>query len=73
MNPETTIAFLPLLAEITRMWYAAPLIVGVSLSYAATRHEEPSDIVRHAIRFGGWVVVFMVVVIGVLQLMAWGQ
>ena len=51
-----------------RMWYAVPLVVVVSLVYAATRHERPRPILEHAIRFGTWVVGFMVVVFVVL----WG-
>ena len=60
------------LAEI-RMWYAAPLIVCVSLVYSATRHEDTREITAHALRFGGWVVVFMAVVVVILQLFAWMQ
>ncbi|TWT37020.1 hypothetical protein KOR34_19670 [Posidoniimonas corsicana] len=61
-----------LLAE-TRLWYAAPLIVSVSLVFSGTRHEDPKDILTHALRFGGWVLVFMAVVTAVLQFMAWLQ
>lgn len=60
-----------LLAEINRLWYAAPLIIAISLVYAGTRHEAPAEILGHAVRFGGWVVVFMVVVMTALQIMAW--
>ncbi|TWT78240.1 hypothetical protein Pla123a_10310 [Posidoniimonas polymericola] len=62
----------PLLAE-TRLWYAAPLIVSVSLVFSATRHERPDEILTHALRFGGWVLVFMAVVTFVMQFMAWLQ
>ncbi len=58
----------PMLAVIN-LWYAVPLIVSVSLVCAATRHEEISAILDHAIRFGVWIVVFMAVVMGVLTLM----
>lgn len=58
----------PLLAVVS-MWYAAPLIVSVSLVCAATHHEEFRPIVNHAVRFAGWIVVFMVVVMAVLWLM----
>ena len=49
-----------------QLWYALPLLVTVSLVYAATRHEEMKPILEHAIRFGMWVVVFMLVVLGVV-------
>lgn len=49
-----------------QLWYALPLLVTVSLVYAATRHEEMKPILEHALRFGIWVVVFMLVVLGVV-------
>jgi hypothetical protein len=49
-----------------QLWYALPLLVTVSLVYAATRHEEMKPILEHALRFGIWVVVFMLVVMGVV-------
>lgn len=49
-----------------QLWYALPLLVTVSLVYAATRHEEMKPILQHALRFGMWVVVFMLVVLGVV-------
>jgi hypothetical protein len=61
-------SFVPLLAA-TSLWYAVPLIVTVSLVCAATRHEEMGPIMNHALRFGGWIVVFMAVVMAVLWLM----
>ena len=45
-----------------RMWFALPLIVAVSLVYAATRHEWMAPILQHAVRFAVWVVAFMVVI-----------
>ena len=44
------------------LWFALPLVIVVSLVYAATRHEAIRPILRHAMRFGTWVVGFMVVV-----------
>ena len=44
------------------LWFALPLVIVVSLVYAATRHEAMQPILRHAMRFGTWVVGFMVVV-----------
>ena len=59
-----------LLAEITRMWYAIPLIVVVSLVYGATRHEQPKPILEHAVRFGTWIVTFMIVLFVVIWLVS---
>ena len=60
-----------LVAGINRMWYALPLIVSISLVYGATRHELPRPILEHAIRFGMWIVGFMLVVHVVLFLTSW--
>lgn len=53
---------------LNRMWYALPLVVVISLVYAATRHEVMKPILDHALRFGLWVATFMFVVFGVLML-----
>jgi hypothetical protein len=55
-----------LLAEINDMWYALPLIVSVSLVYAASRHEATDEIARHAARIGAWILGFMLIVFLVL-------
>ena len=60
----------PLLAATTLI-YAVPLIVTVSLVYAATRHEESGPILLHAARIGVWILGFMVVILGILQLISW--
>lgn len=65
---QLTISLLPLLATMN-LWYALPLIVSVSLVCAATRHEEISVILQHAIRFGLWIIAFMAVVMGLLKLL----
>jgi hypothetical protein len=57
----------------TRLWYAVPLVVSVSLVCAATRHEDMRDILIHACRFAVWVVVFMVIVLAVIQFLSWMQ
>ncbi len=62
--------FALLAASTLRIWYAAPLIVCVSLVYAATRHEHLGPILSHAARFAVWVVVFMLLVAGVLALVS---
>jgi len=54
-------ALLPL-AHVNQLWYALPLIVAVSLSYAATRHEVTGEILHHAVRTFVWITGFMGVV-----------
>lgn len=54
-----------------RLWYAVPLVVTISLVYAGTRHEEMGPILVHAARFALWIVVFMLMVLAILQIMAW--
>ncbi len=54
-------------------WYALPLVIVVSLVYAATRHEAMKPILRHAMRFGTWIVGFMVVVFVGLLVLMWFQ
>ena len=56
---------------IHQMWYAAPLIVTVSLVYAATRHESMQPILLHALRFGGMITLFMSAVLAVLLMISW--
>ena len=55
------------------LWFALPLVIAVSLVYAATRHEAMEPILRHAVRIGTWIVGFMVAVFVVLQLGIWYQ
>jgi hypothetical protein len=69
---------LPLFAAnfFQRLWdanllYAFPLIVAVSLVYAATRHEEMRDILPHALRFGLWIIVGMAVLFALLWYLSW--
>jgi hypothetical protein len=54
-----------------RLLYAIPLIISVSLVYAATRHEQMGPILSHALRFGVWIIVFMVIVLVVIQGLSW--
>ena len=61
-----------LLAAVSQFWYAAPLIVVVSLVYAATRHELMQPILAHAARTAVWITGFMVVVFVLLSLLSWG-
>lgn len=62
-----------LLAEASRLAYAVPLLVGVSLVYSATRHEEMPDILAHARSFGLWTVMFMAGVGAVIETVAFFQ
>lgn len=68
-------AWISLVAALgpNRLWYAVPLVVSVSLVYAATRHEEFHPILIHALRFAAWIVVFMAIVVAVIQVMSWFQ
>ncbi len=54
-----------------QLWYAAPLIVSLSLVYAATRHEAFEPILRHAVRFGLWTTGLMGMVMLVLAVFSW--
>lgn len=62
---------LPLLAVGNDLWYALPLIVVISLVYAATRHEQNDNILVAAGRIGTWIVGFMFAIFVVLALMSW--
>ena len=50
------------------MWYALPLVIFVSLVYSATRHEQMTPILSHAVRIGVWIIGFMAVILVVLFL-----
>ncbi len=52
-------------------WYTVPLIIAVSLVYSATRHEQMSPILTHALRIGIWIVGFMLIIFAVLALISW--
>jgi hypothetical protein len=54
------------------IWYALPLLVSISLVYAATRHEATSDIFRAALRIGTWFGGFVGIALLVVYLLdAW--
>lgn len=44
------------------LWYAMPLVIAVSLVYAATRHEAIEAVIPHAVRAGTWILGFMIAV-----------
>ncbi len=56
---------------VREFWYAIPLIVAVSLVYAATRHELMAPIMSHAVRIGVWIVGFMAIIVVVLAFTSW--
>ena len=56
---------------INDLWYSTPLIVAVSLVYAATRHEEMGPILAHAGRIAVWVLGFMAIIFVALKLVSW--
>ena len=64
--------FAPLLLALAtlKLWYLMPLIVSVSLVYAATRHELADEIIKHAIRFSLWIVAFMGVVFVIIYFLS---
>jgi hypothetical protein len=53
------------------LWYALPLIVAISLVYAATRHERMRAILLHAGHTALWIFGFMAVVFVLLVLLSW--
>ncbi len=57
--------------HVKDFWFALPLIVAVSLVYAATRHELMGPILSHAVRIGVWIVGFMMMVLAVLLTISW--
>jgi uncharacterized membrane protein len=56
---------------INTMWYALPLVVAVSLVYAATRHEQMEPIFGHAARIAAWIAGFMGIVFAVIWVVSW--
>jgi hypothetical protein len=58
------------LVDVNMLWYALPLVVAVSLVYAATRHEAMAPILHHAVRVGGYIVGFMLMIFAVLWVMS---
>jgi len=48
-----------LLAQVQPLWFLVPLCMVVSLTYAATRREQFSEILRHSARLFAIIVLFM--------------
>ena len=71
MPSHFLLAFYPLLAARPGdLFYAVPLIVAVSLVYAATRHELMPEILSHAARVGAWITGFMTALFVILWLVS---
>ena len=68
---DNLLLFAKLNVGTSDVWYALPLIVVVSLVYAATRHEQMAPILSHAVRIGVWIGGFMVIVFAALLLVTW--
>jgi hypothetical protein len=58
-------------SRIPQLWFALPLLVTISLVYAATRHEQMDDIARHALHFGLMVLLVTAIVFVVFYAMSW--
>ena len=65
------IGLLSLAMAINHLWYAAPLIVTISLVYGATRHEMLWPILEHSIRTAVWMVGFIAVIFAILFVISW--
>ena len=55
-----------LLSNVARFWFAIPLIIAISLVYAATRHELMEPILIHAWRIAVRIIGFKEIVFGIL-------
>jgi hypothetical protein len=61
----------PLLGQLTdfaRLWYAAPLIIAISLVYGATRHEQTPKVLMQSLKSFLWIMAFVVVIMAVVVL-----
>lgn len=58
-----------LIATTARIWYAIPLVVSVSLVYAATHHENIGAILWRAMRTALWIIGFMLITFVLLSLL----
>jgi hypothetical protein len=61
------LSVIPLFALVNYMWYSVPLVMAISLVYAATRHELMKPILIHAARWVAWIFGLMFVVYLVLS------
>ncbi len=51
--------------------YFVPLVIAISLVFGATRHEETSLIIKHAVGTGRWITGFMALIFAVLCILEW--
>lgn len=58
------------IADVHYLWYALPLIVAVSLVYAATRHERLGAIFARGLGCGLTIAGFMALILVILGLVA---
>lgn len=56
----------------SRLWFAVPLIVVISLVYSASRYESPDKILRRAGRLALTICGFMLAVLVVLVVLSHG-
>ncbi len=54
-----------------QLWYMFPLIVTISLVYGATRHEHLLPILDQSVRFGAWIIGFMLMIYCVFATISW--
>lgn len=48
--------------QMNTVGHLLPLVISISIAYAATRHEDVRLILRHALRVAGWTIGFMLLV-----------
>ena len=60
-----------MLGTINQLWVGLPLIIVISLVYAATRHELMVPILVHAVRLGAWIFSFVACIFAVLMAISW--
>ncbi len=60
-----------MLGMVNQLWFSLPLILVISLVYAATRHEVRGPILHHAVRLGAWIFSFMACIFAVLFVISW--
>jgi hypothetical protein len=59
------------LFAISIYWHLPFMLVVISLVYSATRFDDWDDILHEAIRWGGRMLVFMVIIAVVLFAVSW--
>jgi hypothetical protein len=65
----------PLLAaneHVSRLWFAIPLVIVISLVYSASRYESPARILHRAGRLTLTIAGFMLAVLAVLFVLSYG-